>query len=207
MLPREKFRFWGVASLSLTELVAIILSSGTKANNVFSISKKVSNFLKQGGSELDKLSGITGVGEVKAMKLLAALELGVRIAYRESPLIVISSSQKAYETLKGIGVYKQEHLVGVFLNARYELMGKKTVSIGTVDSVQVLPRDIIISALKFNASYVIMAHNHPSGSLVPSKEDILVTKRTKQALDLVGISLLDHLVIGREGWKSVPLSD
>lgn len=203
MLPREKFSLWGVSSLELHDLVAVILSTGSKKSNVFQVSKQISKLLKENKYSFDILRSIPGVGEVKTMKLICAIELGGRLSFKETDKPILNTSEKVYETLRGIGGYRQEHFVVVFLNARYELVGKKTVGIGTVDSVHILPRDIILSALDFNASFVIMAHNHPSGNLVPSQGDIDVTNRTKQALEIVGITLLDHLIITKKEWRSI----
>jgi DNA repair protein RadC len=98
---------------------------------------------------------------------------------------------------------KQEYIVGLFLNSRFELLEQRTLAIGTVDGAGLLPRDVIIPALELNASSVILAHNHPSGDPLPSDEDFAVTERVGKALDLVGMKLLDHMVIGRESWKSI----
>ena len=100
---------------------------------------------------------------------------------------------------------KQENIVGIFLNARFEVLKKKTIAIGTLDRATILPRDIIIFALEVNASSVILAHNHPSGSCEPSEEDLVVTKRIKESLELVGIGFLEHLVISKDGWRSVEI--
>ncbi len=98
---------------------------------------------------------------------------------------------------------RQEYLVCLFLNARYELLKKKVISIGTVDSLSISPRDIIVSALETNSVYIVLAHNHPSGSSAPSNEDLAVTTRLKDALDLVGMKLLDHIIVASDGWRSV----
>lgn len=203
MKPREKFTLWGVSSLDIKELIAVLLSTGSKTSNVFQVASKVSKLLKENRYTYDILKSVSGVGSVKAMKLLCALELGSRLSLQEVEKPILNTSEKVYETLRGIGGYRQEHFVCVFLNARYELMNKKTVGIGTVDSVHILPRDIILCALEFNASYVVLAHNHPSGNLTPSQGDFDVTNRIKQALDLVGITLLDHLIITKREWKSI----
>lgn len=203
MLPREKFQLWGVKSLSITDLIAIILSTGSKKSNVFQISRRVSSLIKDNQYNYDIFKEIEGIGKVKAMKIVSCLELGFRLFSLEKEKTVINTSEKVYETLRYIGGYRQEHLVAIFLNARYECLGKKTVGIGVVDSVQILPRDIILSALDFNSSYVVIAHNHPSGNLNPSQGDIETTKRILKALKLVGITLLDHLIITKNEWKSI----
>jgi DNA repair protein RadC len=91
------------------------------------------------------------------------------------------------------------------LNSRFELIEKKTIRIGGVDNSQLLPRDVITYALDNNASYVVMAHNHPSGDCSPSQEDMLLTQRLSEAMNLMGITLLEHIVIARNGWKSIEI--
>jgi DNA repair protein RadC len=93
--------------------------------------------------------------------------------------------------------------MAVYLNARYELLGKRTIRIGSLNRLSVSPRDIIIPALEFNSAGVILAHNHPSGDSEPSKEDVILTKRIEKAFDIVGLSLIDHLVVARKNWVSV----
>lgn len=203
MLPREKFKLWGVQSLSISDLLAVILSSGSKKSNVFQISKRVSLLIKENKYDFDDFNSLDGMGEVKSMKIVSCLELGRRLYSNTENKIVLNTSEKVYETLRYIGRYRQEHLVAIFLNARYEYLGKKTVGIGVVDSVQILPRDIILSSLDFNASYVAIAHNHPSGNLNPSQGDIDTTNRIMKALELVGITLLDHLIITKDQWRSI----
>ena len=107
--------------------------------------------------------------------------------------------------MKYIGKRKQEHVVALFLNSRFEVISKKTICIGTLDGVNVLPRDIIIPALEFNASSVVLAHNHPSGDSTPSGEDIEITRRINSALELVGLTLLDHIVVAKDEWRRVEI--
>lgn len=203
MLPREKLSLWGVTSLSVADLVAVILSAGSIKKNVFDLAKEVEKILKNSKGKLADFEQIEGLGRVKAMKLACVVELGFRINGKDGSLKRIISTQQAYETLRYIGGYRQEHFVCIYLNARYEVVGKKTVGIGTVSSVQILPRDIILAGLTFNASYVIMAHNHPSNDATPSDEDREVSQRIKYALDIVGMELLDNLVITKDSWSRV----
>jgi DNA repair protein RadC len=100
---------------------------------------------------------------------------------------------------------KQEHVVALYLNSRFELVEQKTIRIGGVDNSQILPRDIITYALENNASYVVLAHNHPSGDCTPSPEDILLTTRVDEAMTIMGITLLEHIVIAQNGWKSIDI--
>jgi DNA repair protein RadC len=101
--------------------------------------------------------------------------------------------------------FKQEHVVALYLNSRFGLIQEKTIRIGGVDNSQILPRDIITYALENNASYVVLAHNHPSGDCRPSPEDMVLTSRVSEAMNIMGITLLEHIVIAKNGWKSIDI--
>ena len=211
MLPREKFSQRGIDSLSDSELIAILVGSGCKQISFSEISSKVLRRLRKSLDEgrsprLQELLEINGVGNVTAMRILSGIELGKRIYFwNNEEKKVLRNSKEAYEYLKKMKGLKQENIIGVFLNARFEILKKKTIAIGSLDSAIVLPRDIIISALEVNASSVILAHNHPSGTSEPSNEDIVVTRRIKESLELVGIEFLEHLIISKDGWSSVKI--
>jgi len=204
MFPREKFLERGVDSLTVKDLLAIILSSGVKGRNYKQLSSVVFEKLRV-GAEYKDLIKIKGLGSVKAMQIVASIEIGRRLNGIQVSRKVISSTQLAYEEIQYISRYKREHLVGLFLNARYELLGKKVVAIGSLDRISVLPRDVIVPALYKNAAYVLLGHNHPSGGVSPSNEDVLFTKRVKKALEIVGIVLLDHIVITEDSFCRVEL--
>lgn len=211
MLPREKFLQRGIDSLADSELIAILVGSGCRQVSFSEISTKVLRKVKElldrnRKIEVKDLTEIDGIGNVTAMKILSGIELGRRIYFwNKGEKEVIRNSKEAYEYLKRMRNFKQENIVGVFLNARFEVLRKKTIAIGTFDRANVLPRDVIIPALEVNASSVILAHNHPSGASEPSREDIIVTKRMKKSLELVGLELLEHLVISEEGWLSIEI--
>jgi len=211
MLPREKFFQRGVDSLSDSELIAILVGSGCKRFSFSEISTKILKTVRRSlrdnkSISIEALFNIHGVGKVTAMRILAGIELGKRIySWNDGEKKVVRNSKEAYVYLHKMKDFKQENIVGVFLNARFEVLKKKTIAIGTLDRATILPRDVIIPALELNASSVILAHNHPSGSCEPSKEDMIVTKRIKESLDLVGIEFLEHLVISKNGWCSVEI--
>jgi len=209
MLPREKYLERGLDSLSDTELVAILVGSGVKGKDFLSISRSIVKRVRKVVSNgrdicIQDIDGVEGVGEITAMRILSGMELGRRVyGLCKSERGLVRDSEDAYSLLRDIGSKKQEHVVGLFLNSRFEVLDKRVVGMGSLDIVSVLPRDIIMPALELNAALVVIAHNHPSGDPSPSEEDILFTKRLSEALDLVGIKLLDHIVIGREEWKSI----
>jgi len=211
MLPREKFLKGGVDSLSDTDLISILVGSGIKGKNFRTISlgilKKIKKNIKGSvDTTISDLTHIDGVGSVTAMRILSGMELGRRIygLYTGQTTLVKNSGQ-AYEVLKRMSNLKQEHIVALYLNSRFELLEQRTVRIGGVDSAGLLPRDVIAYALERNASFVVLAHNHPSGDCTPSNEDVLLTQRLKEAMDIMGITLLEHIVIAKDGWKSVDI--
>lgn len=209
MLPREKFSKRNISALTDAELIAIILSTGIKGRDFMQLSSDVVRKIKNIELVEDIYPTITqlkGVGQVKAMKIVAGIELGKRFFGKpDVQKVRIVNSQQAYEYVKKIAKFKQEHLVAVYLNARYEVLLKRTISIGSVDSVSVSPRDIIIPGLECNAAFVFIAHNHPSEGAIPSGADVEFTKKLKKAVDIVGLKLLDHIVVVKDDWKSVDI--
>lgn len=211
MLPREKYIEKGVDALSDMELLAVIIGRGIKGKDFLSVSRSVIGKMKrelQGGKDitLGSICEVDGIGETTGMKILSGIELGRRLYdLRDNEKIIIKNSQDAYFALKYIGKRKQEHVVALFLNSRFEVIAKKIICIGSLDGVSVLPRDIIIPALEYNASSVVIAHNHPSGDSTPSNEDIELTRRMNSALEMVGLTLLDHIVIAKDEWRRVEI--
>ncbi|HPQ79126.1 MAG TPA: DNA repair protein RadC [Candidatus Dojkabacteria bacterium] len=211
MLPREKYIERGIDSLSDMELLAILVGKGIKGKNFLSISRSLLSRMRElleskKEITLESIRDINGIGEVTGMRIICGIELGRRLYdTRESQRRFVRNSQEAYSLLRYIGRRKQEHVVALFLNSRFEVIAKRTVCIGTLDGVNVLPRDIIIPALEYNANSIVMAHNHPSGDCSPSSEDVEITRRISSALELVGLSLLDHIVISSSGWKRIEI--
>ncbi|MDD4382117.1 MAG: DNA repair protein RadC [Candidatus Dojkabacteria bacterium] len=209
MFPREKFLTKGIDNLSDMDLVAIIVGRGIKGKNFLSVSKSVINKMRKvvvrGDSiDINDINCVDGIGTVTAMRILAGIELGKRIYdLGTKERYVVRNSGEAYEILKDIAKKKQEHIVALFLNSRFEVLERRVICIGSLDGVSILPRDIIIPALELNANSIVMAHNHPSGDAMPSTEDEDITKRIKEGLELVGLNLLDHIVIGDNQWQRV----
>jgi DNA repair protein RadC len=209
MLPREKYIKKGIDNLTDMDLIAILVGSGIKGKDFLSVSRSVIRYVRdsvKNGEELtlESITKVNGIGNVTAMRILCGIELGRRLyGLNEKERLLVRNSNEAYEFLKDISKKKQEHIISLFLNSRFEVLDKRVICIGSLDGVSILPRDIIIPALELNASSIIMAHNHPSGDPSPSNEDVLITKRIKEGLDLVGLNLLDHIVIGKDGWKSI----
>jgi DNA repair protein RadC len=209
MLPREKYIKKGIDNLTDVDLVAILVGSGIKGKNFLSVSRGVVNTIRaviRDGEilKIDDITKVEGVGQITAMRILCGIELGRRLyGINDGERILVRNSSEAYELLRDISKKKQEYIISLFLNSRFEVLDKRVICIGSLDGVSILPRDIIIPALELNASSIIMAHNHPSGDATPSQEDVFITQRIKEGLELVGLNLLDHIVIGRDEWKSI----
>jgi len=196
--------------LSTEELLALILSKGVKGYNFRTLSRMVFASLRhsvsQGLNPYGEPISIKGVGKVKAMQVVAGIELGARLYNLEKDKCTrVFNSEQAWNLLNYIGKFKQERLVALLLNGRYELIKKQTISIGQLGKISIQPREVLVPALQNNSCYVLIAHNHPSGDHIPSKEDIDFTITLKECLDMVGIYLLDHLVISGNGWSRVDI--
>jgi DNA repair protein RadC len=211
MLPREKYIEKGIDNLSDQDLIAIIVGTGTKGKDFMSVSRSVVIRMRRvvkGGRDINirDITEVDGVGVVTAMRILSGIELGKRLyGLESSERSVVRNSQEAYSALRDIGNRKQEHIVALFLNSRFQVLERRVICIGSLDGVNVLPRDIIIPALELNASSVVIAHNHPSGDPSPSHEDILITKRIQEGLELVGLNLLDHIVVTNDSWRRIEI--
>ncbi len=206
--PREKVKEKGIESLSNAELLAILLRTGTKEDSVNDFSVKI---LKEiGGLEglknlrLSKLLKIKGLGEAKAITLLAVVELGKRLELKKRKLFrkIKNTNDVFLEYQDYFYDKKQEEFLVVFLNAKNEIIGEKVIFLGTANQSLVHPRDIFREAILNNAVKIICIHNHPTGDVTPSKEDHMITKRLKETGDIIGISFLDHVIIGKNKYYS-----
>jgi len=200
--PREKLKKHGPRILSESELLALILRSGTKDRNVLEIARSILNEFSLdnlSNSTLEQLKQCKGIGEVKAGQILATFELAKRFATREiSPGEQIFSLDEAIDHLNPeLRQLEREELRVLHLNNANELIHEETVFRGSLDQVQISPREIIKSCLKNNTSAIILSHNHPGGSPEPSQADIKVTDKIKSSLDTVNVSLIDHIIIGK----------
>ncbi|MFD1927297.1 DNA repair protein RadC [Sporosarcina siberiensis] len=200
--PRERLIRQGAESLSNQELIAILLRTGTKNESVLVLANRVlSSFDKiqdLKNATIEEFMTVNGIGEAKAVQLLAAAELGKRIyrKHSEGRYTIRSPEDAAAYLMTDMSSLSQEHFVVLFLNVKNEIMHKQTLFIGSLNSSIVHPRDIFREAVKRSAASIVCAHNHPSGNPSPSPEDIEVTKRLIEAGSIMGIELLDHIIIG-----------
>lgn len=205
--PREKLKRYGSRYLTDEELLAIILRSGTRDKNVLSVAREIINTIGLNNidnSSINNLKNIKGVGEVKALTLLAAIELGKRsLKGKEELKKVIKTSRDAFKYFKNeIEDSKQERLLAVFLNTKKQVINSKVIFIGTANQSLVHPRDIFREAINYNAISIIIMHNHPTGEIKPSIEDDIFTTKLVSTGKTIGIEVIDHLIIGHNKYYS-----
>jgi len=202
--PREKAAWQGIAALRDHELLALIIGSGQANYNVLEISKKVESVLARAKTQIAKseLLKIFGIGEAAALRILASLEFGRRLATTHT-LDRLDSPAKIYALTRDLQGKKQEHCLAFYLNGRQELLSRRTISIGGLNYNYLEPREIFAEAFVQAASGLILVHNHPSGDPQPSDDDLLFTEKLARIADLLGIKLLDHLVVGRGRYFSM----
>lgn len=200
--PRERLIRQGAKSLSNQELIAILLGTGTKKESVLTVANRVLiNFEKLHNlkhATLEEIMDIKGIGEAKAVLLLAAIELGRRLATKdlEERFTIRSPEDAATFLMQDMTSLQQEHFVCLFLNVKNQVLHKQTIFVGSLNASIVHPREIFREAVKRSAASIICAHNHPSGVPTPSPEDVDVTTRLYEAGKIVGVDLLDHVIIG-----------
>ncbi len=205
--PREKLIAHGVTVLSNAELLAIILRTGTKNENILQLSQRLlaEYGLKSLASiRIGTLQQVAGIGEAKACQIMACFELSRRIsAYREEQKTQIkNAADVAAYYLPQLSSLRQEHLIGVYLDTKNRILKEETIFIGTLDSSLIHPREIFHRAVTECAASIILIHNHPSGDPSPSKEDISMTKQIQTAGTIMGIEILDHIIIGDNRYYS-----
>jgi len=204
--PREKLLSRGASSLSDVELLAVLLGSGTKRTSVLDLSSRILRTLegRLDRAGADDLRAIAGVGRAKACQIAAALELARRHIAKGRH--VIREAADALPYLQSIRAKKQEHFVCLSLNGAHEVIESRVVTVGLLDTNQVHPREVFADPIADRAASVLVAHNHPSGTLAASPEDLALTRRIVQAGELLGIRVLDHLIVTSDGFLSLRAS-
>ena len=203
--PRERLRAHGPRYLNNAELIAILLRTGIAGENAINVATRIlAEFQGLGGfarAAYAELCGQRGLSDAKTCEIMAALELGRRIAsLAPEERAEISCPQDAANLVSAeMALLPQENLVALLLNTRNQVVGKRTIYIGTVNSSVVRPAEVLRPAIRENAPSIIVVHNHPSGDPTPSPEDVAITRDLAAAGKLMDIELLDHLVIGHGG--------
>nr|WP_139189599.1 DNA repair protein RadC [Evansella caseinilytica] len=207
--PRERMIREGSQSLSNQDLIALVLGSGTRSESVLELSGRVLQhfdglkLLKE--ASVKELQMIRGIGEAKAVQLKAAMELGKRIQQysAEERYVIRSPEDVAKYMMEDMRHLTQENFVCLYLNTKNHVIHKQTIFIGSLNSSIVHPREVFKEAFRYSAAAVICLHNHPSGDVTPSREDIEVTKRLAQCGSMLGIDMLDHIIIGDHRYCSL----
>jgi DNA repair protein RadC len=204
LLPREKLEYSGASSLSNEELLALILGSGSHECSVFELSRRLSEFLSTETSvpTLERLKKIRGLGKVKAAQILACLELSGRFILSDKA-IPVSVPEDILSRVAYMKYESQEHLVVISLNSANYVIRVHELTTGLVNQTPVHPREAFAMAIEDRAVSVIFVHNHPSGSLEPSPEDLSITRVLCAAGKILQIPVLDHIIIGKRGFTSM----
>jgi DNA repair protein RadC len=206
-LPREKLERLGAEALRDEELLAVLLRTGYEGCNVLDVSQGI--FQKYPIAQLmdlgfEKLTQIKGIGRAKAAGLVAGFELAKRGLNQGMGIAAsITCPADGAAMLTDIKDRRKEHFIALFLNARNQVICREVVSVGSLNASLVHPREVFAPAVGSAAASVILAHNHPSGDVTPSREDIELTRRMVQAGEIMGIEVLDHLIIGGERFLSM----
>ena len=203
-LPREKLKRKGAEALTNIELLQALVGSGGKDNDFKQIAKNLNAVISKVGAEnltYDDVKSIKGIGDAKATVVFAALEFWRR-QFTKSEKPIIDTSEKAAKECAYIKNKKQEHLVLLTLDGARRLINTRTITIGTLTSTLVHPREVFSPALEDRCASIIIAHNHPSGSTDISQQDREITRRIMEAGELLGIALDDHLIIAGDKFVS-----
>ena len=201
--PREKLIKKGANALKDYELLAILLGSGVQGKDVIKLSQEIIKLFEDDfeNLNLEKLLSIHGLGLAKASQILSSIELSRRYLIKQNKKI--TSAKDVYEELKEYHNKKQEYFLALYLDGANHLIQTKIITIGILNQSLVHPREVFSYAIEKRCASIIVAHNHPSGILEASNEDINVTKRLKESGKILGIELLDHLIITNNGYLSL----
>ncbi len=202
--PREKLEKYGPERLSDSELLAILLRTGSEGVNVVELAGKILRKFSGVGlakASVKELKNTFGLGSAKACEVAACFELGRRLLQNKQSALLLSPKD-VWNELKDIRDHKKEHFVIFFLDARNQEIKREIVSVGSLNANLVHPREVFEPAVRHLAAQVIIAHNHPAGDLDPSEHDIEITKRLKESGEVLGIELVDHIIVTRNGYTS-----
>ena len=204
--PRERLVKNGAENLSDAELLAIVLKTGTVKENVIEMSNRLIGKYgldKLSECSLKELQEINGIGFAKACQIHALFELNKRHSLASKPVKKITCAKDVFDLFhERLKDEKQEKFIILMLNTKNHIIGQEIIAKGTLDSAEIHPREVFKSAIKNSAARIVLVHNHPSGDPTPSEEDKDVTKKLMDAGSILGISVLDHVIVGGEGWWS-----
>ena len=202
--PREKLEKYGPEKLKDAELLAILLRTGTKELDVIKLSQKILRDFKDEkilSVSIEELQKVHGLGLAKACEIVACLEFGKRKLKGKKTNILLTPKD-VWEAMSDIRGSKKEHFVVFYLDSRSQEIKREIISIGTISASLVHPREVFESAIKNNASSIILAHNHPSGDTEPSQDDIEVTKKLVHAGKILDIKVVEHVIVTNKEFNS-----
>ena len=202
--PREKLVAQGAGALTDAELLALVVGSGTTRRSALRLGRALARRPPRELAvwSLARWLKVHGIGPARAAALSAAFELGRRAAQRPELTASIRGPEDVLAQVRDLARARREHFVVLLLNARHELQGRETVSIGSLNASIVHPREVFLPAIVHSAASVILVHNHPSGDPEPSEEDLSITRRLVEVGELVGIGVLDHVIVASRGTVS-----
>ncbi|MFW6014682.1 MAG: RadC family protein [Candidatus Nanoarchaeia archaeon] len=204
--PRERMLKKGPDVLSDAELLAVVLQKGTKRSNVVNLAQKIlGKYSLENLQDLsvNQLKAIAGIGEAKALQVIALAEIGKRLNSAKKQKKRIKKPQDVYEHMKeNVKNLKQEHFFVLSLDTKNKILAEKIIAIGTLNAALLHPREIFKEAIKNSANSIIIVHNHPTGDPEPSNEDIKITEDIMKAAELIGINVLDHIILGDSSYWS-----
>jgi DNA repair protein RadC len=203
--PREKIARKGPSALSDTELIEAILGRGTQSRDVREISKDITRLMTAQGFMVRyaDLESIEGIGPTKASQIMACFELGRRYFGTKENGGKITRPEDILPLVSHLREKRQEHFICIALNGAGEVLGNRIITVGLLNHSLVHPREVFADAITDRAASVICVHNHPSGSLEPSSQDIAITTQLKEAGAILGIQLVDHIIITKTGHVSM----
>jgi len=205
--PRERFKKFGVEALSNEELLSILMRTGTKSKSVKQLSFDLLKELKM--KDLAKISyqslkNIKGIGEVKAITILSAIEFGKRVLSKSGDVYHIQTGDDVFNLCRDELSYEiQEKFLVVYLDTRKNVIEKKIIFVGSTNSSNVTPKDVFREGVRCNAVSMILVHNHPAGSINPSKSDIELTSEFIKLGKMMGITITDHIIIAQDKFLSI----
>lgn len=203
--PREKLEKYGPERLSNSELLAILLRTGSEGVNVVELANKILKKFSGDGlikATVKELKTTFGLGSAKACEIIACFELGRRLLQNKQASLILSSKD-VWEELKDIRDNKKEHFVVFFLDARNQEIKREIISIGSLNANLVHPREVFEPAVRYLAAQIILAHNHPSGDFEPSEEDLEITKKLVKSGKILGIEIIDHVIVTKDKFLSM----
>ncbi len=205
--PRERFKKYGVESLSNEELLSILLRTGTDKRSVKEVSLDILKLYEMSdlsNINFNSLKEIKGVGEVKAITVISAIEFGKRVLSKKDLVHQIKTGDDVYNLVKDeMEGLLQEKFMAVYLDTKNMVLMKKVIFVGTVNSSSITPRDVFREAVKLNSTSMILVHNHPAGSVNASYEDVYMTNEFIKLGRMMGISVIDHIIIGKNNYSSI----